>query len=117
MCFANKNIMSEDIKQSQSGSPESPLEQINSLLSKANRDSISSKELTLSIGSCFRALESQSLSDEEFSKFLLNIHDYIVLKDSAIRSSLLRAVRYGAKSAQSCNFIAEHVRKIFLLDV
>lgn len=87
----------------------SPLDQINDLLSKADKDLTPSKSLTISIGSCCRALENGSLSDSDFAKFLREVHDHIVTKDTAIRSVLLRSIRYGMKTPESCQLILDHV--------
>jgi hypothetical protein len=89
----------------------SPLDQINDLLSKADKDLTPSKSLTISIGSCCRALENGSLSDSDFAKFLREVHDHIVTKDTAIRSVLLRSIRYGMKTPESCQLILDHVSK------
>lgn len=87
----------------------SPLDQINDLLSKADKDLTPSKSLTISIGSCCRALENGTLSDSDFAKFLREVHDHIVTKDTAIRSVLLRSIRYGMKTVDSCQLILDNV--------
>jgi hypothetical protein len=87
----------------------SPLFQINDLLSKADKELTPSKSLTLSIGSCCRALENGSLSDSDFAIFLSEVHDHIVTKDTAIRSVLLRSIRYGMKTPESCQLLLENV--------
>jgi hypothetical protein len=95
----------------------SPLDQINDLLSKADKDLTPSKSLTVSIGSCCRALENGTLSDTDFAKFLREVHDHIVTKDTAIRSVLLRSIRYGMKTPESCQLILDHVRPRLCISV
>jgi hypothetical protein len=87
----------------------SPLDQINDLLSKADKDLTPSKSLTISIGSCCRAIENGSMPETDFAKFLREVHDHIVTKDTAIRSVLLRSIRYGTKTPQACQLILEQV--------
>mmetsp|Transcript_21477 Transcript_21477/g.31154 ORF Transcript_21477/g.31154 Transcript_21477/m.31154 type:complete len:1569 (+) Transcript_21477:93-4799(+) len=91
-----------------SGHPCSPLETINDILLKGDRDGTPSKELTVSIGTCCRQLESNTFPEDEFSSFLSEVHDHIVVKDSAVRSVLLRAIRYGLKSEHACELLIKH---------
>ena len=94
---------------SQSPASASSLEAISGLLSKGDSEPTTSKDLSMSIGAFCRLLETEALPDSDFSSFLVRIHDHIVARDSAIRSVLLRAIRYGMRTPVACQSILEHV--------
>lgn len=85
------------------------LETISDLLLKSETESTPSRDLSMSIGECCRLLEKESLPDSDFKSFLFHVHDHIVCKDSAIRSVLLRAIRYGMRTKSACDSLVEHV--------
>jgi hypothetical protein len=102
------NMSSSSISPTSSSS----LEAISDLLLKSETQATPSKDLSMSIGECCRKLETESLPDSDFKTFLYHVHDHIVGKDSAIRSVLLRAIRYGMRTKSACDAIIEHVSQV-----